>query len=360
MSTPILSADVAIAGCGIVGLASAERLTAAGLSVVLVDATGVANGPTGASGGLVRAFAPGNAWAPESFGVYLRRGPHGTWPEIRTHGGLTLFAADRSEAAVTGAKEVLAAGHPAEVLDAGEMHARFPGLTLPPDLVGVHEPCAGWLPAREVALAMWRDAEPRATILDSARATAVATSGDTVTGLHTTEGYVRARAVLLAAGSGSTRLAETVGVRLPLRTRAVSFCVFAPRTPDPGTLPATVDTMTGGWLRRWNTGDAGDAVLAGVVSSELDVPAEITAGVSAAERHRIRETIRARYPRLADAEVVGGVTAHDAIAPGGTGTVTRWPEPAGLVTATGWNGGGFKIAPTIGARAASLIQEVIA
>ncbi len=355
MNAPVLSADVAIAGCGIAGLATAERLTAAGLSVVLVDETGVANGPSGASGGLVRALAPGDPWAPEAFETYLRRGPHGTWPEIRTHGGLTLFA--QAEAANAGAKEVLAAGHPADVLDAGEIHARFPGLTLPPDLVGVHEPCAGWLPARDVALAMLRDAGPGATVLDSARATAVVTRGDVVTGLHTTEGYVRARAVVLAAGTGSTRLAETAGVRLPLRTRAVGYCVFVPRSPDPGVLPATADTTTGAWLRRWNTGDA---VLAGVVSHELDVPPEVTVGVPAVERQRVREALRARCPRLADADVIGGVTAHDAMAPDGAGSVTRWPEPIGLVTATGWNGGGFKIAPAVGARAAALIREVIA
>ena len=77
----IAAADVAIVGCGVIGLATAERLAAAGLSVVLVDETGVANGPTGASGGLVRGLDLADedrGWALEGLDVYLRRGPHGT------------------------------------------------------------------------------------------------------------------------------------------------------------------------------------------------------------------------------------------------------------------------------------------
>ncbi len=358
MSTPIATADVAVAGCGIIGLATAERLAAAGLTVVLVDAAGVANGPTGASGGLVRAFVPaaGRSWALEGFDIYLRQGWKGDWPPIRARGGLTLFGADEAEAVATGVKEVEAAGHPAHLLSADEIHSRFPGLAIPSGLAGVYEPYAGWLPARDVAAAMLRDAGPGATLLP-ARATAVATSRAAVTGLHTTEGYVRSRAVLVAAGVGSSELAWTAGVRLPLRSRAVSYCVFEPPTGATGALPTVVDTTTGAWLRPWDT--TGDAVLAGVASVEMDVPSAVVMSVPVAEQHRVRDVVRHRCPPLTHADVVGGVTAYDAMAPDGTGAVTAWPEPAGLVTATGWNGGGFKIAPAVGSHAATLLREVI-
>jgi glycine/D-amino acid oxidase-like deaminating enzyme len=359
MNTPIATADVAIAGCGIIGLATAERLVAAGLTVILVDESGVAGGPSGASGGLVRAFMPtggGRRWALEGFDAYLRRGPNGAWPAIRPHGGLTLFGADETESMATGVKEVEAAGHPAHLLCADEIHSRFPGLSVPADFAGVYEPDAGWLPARDVAAAMLRDAGPGATLL-SVRATAVATSGGAVTGLHTTQGFVRARAVLVAAGVGSSELARTAGVRLPLRSRAISYCVFAPRTAEPGPPPTVVDTTTGAWLRPWATGDA---VLAGVASTEMDVPSEVLPTIAVPEQHRVRSVVRHRYSPLADADVVGGVTAYDAVSPDGSGAVTAWPEPVGLVTATGWNGGGFKIAPAVGAQAATLLREVIA
>jgi hypothetical protein len=106
LSTPIAATDVAVAGCGIIRLATAGRLVAAGPTVVLVAGSGVVNGPGSASGGLVRAFVP-------------------------------------------------AAGGPRH-------------------------------------------------------------------GLHPAEGHVRSRAVPTAAGTGSSQLSWTAGVRLPLRSRAVS------------------------------------------------------------------------------------------------------------------------------------------
>ncbi|KAB7832663.1 NAD(P)/FAD-dependent oxidoreductase [Streptomyces mobaraensis] len=363
-ATPDATADVAVVGAGVIGLATAERLTARGHSVIVIDDRGVAGGVTGASGGLVRALDPASAgvdapsaaseWAAEGLGRYLRRGGHGRWPAVREHGSLTLFAADAAGRAAAGAERVRAAGFPAEVLDAREIAAAFPGLAPPEGMIGVHEPRAGWLPARAVAEAMLRDADT-VTVL-RARALEITTARARVTGVRTTDGFVAAGAVLLAAGVGSTALARTVGVELPLRTRSVSFCVFAPRVPVPGVLPAVLDTTTGGWLRRW---DDGSAVLAGVPSRECDVPPVITQGVPDTEAKRVREVARYRCPALGDADVVGGVTAFDALAPEGEG-VTVWPEPRGLVTAVGWNGGGFKKAPAAGRYAADRIGEVIA
>lgn len=369
---PVAAADVVVVGCGIVGIAAAERLAAGGLSVALVDESGIADGPSGASGGLVRAFDPAPAdgvaaWAAEGLDTYLRRGRHGRWPRVREQGALTLLGAGGAERAAAGVATILAAGHAAEILSAGEIRARFAGLTVPDDAVGVYEHRGGWLPAREVAQAMLRDAGPRVTVLAPARATEVVTSGPRVSGVQTTAGRVSAPAVLLAAGVGSTDLALTAGLLLPLRTRAVSYCVFEPEpspeavaesgTVDPDDLPTVVDTTVGSWLRRWSSGTA---VLAGVVSGECDVPPTVTAGVSAAEQRRVRDVVAHRYPRLTRARITGGVTAYDAMAPGGKGTVTAWPEPAGLVTATGWNGGGFKLAPAIGTHVAARIREVLA
>jgi glycine/D-amino acid oxidase-like deaminating enzyme len=44
----------------------------------------------------------------------------------------------------------------------------------------------------------------------------------------------------------------------------------------------------------------------------------------------------------------------------GGGAVISWPQPRGLITATGWDGGGFKLAPAIGCEIADLVREVAA
>jgi glycine/D-amino acid oxidase-like deaminating enzyme len=287
--------------------------------------------------------------------IYQRRGWRGNWPAVRATGSLTLFGQDGAERATSGLAGLTEAGHPAELLTASQVRDRFPGLAPAEDQIGVFEPRGGWLPARAVAEAMLHDAGPGVTVLP-ARATELVTAGDRVAGVRTTAGFVAGRAILLAAGAGSTELARTAGVALPLRNRAVSYCVFAPKTADPSRLPSVVDATTGAWLRPWHTGGA---VLAGVTSLRCDVPAEVSDGVPAAERDRVRAVLRHRYPALADADVVGGVTAYDAMAADGDGTVAVWPQAPGLVTATGWNGGGFKLAPAIGAQAASRLRELV-
>ncbi|MFG3281512.1 NAD(P)/FAD-dependent oxidoreductase [Streptomyces sp. NPDC048111] len=359
MSHTAIAADVAVVGGGIIGLATAERLTARGLTVVVIDETGIAGGATGASGGLVRAYDPGGhheAWAAAGLETYLRQGHRGTWPRVRAQGSVTLLPesdAARAAAAVAGLR---AAGHKADVLAGQEITTRFPGLAVPDGLCGVYEPEAGWLPVRAVSTAVLADAGSGLRLL-RARATRLLVSGSRIAGVATAAGPVHAPAVLLAAGVGSTRLAASVDVQLPLRTRSVGFCLFeADEGTDLAALPTLVDRTTGAWLRPWGTGSL---VLAGVTSKETDVPVTVRSGVSAREQQRVRDVIRHRHPQLAHAPGRGGTTAYDAMSPSGRGAVTVHGEVAGLVSATGWNGGGFKLAPAVGEFAAERIAEVV-
>ncbi|MGZ9929421.1 NAD(P)/FAD-dependent oxidoreductase [Streptomyces sp. NC-S4] len=360
MTRSVPTADVAVVGGGIIGLATAERLSARGLAVAVIDPAGIAGGATGASGGLVRAFdlsASRRESAAAALDVYLRRGHRGTWPAMSRQGSLSLVARGDLPQAAAVVADLGTAGHEAEILTARDLATRFPALDVPDDLVAVHEPNAGWLPVVPLAHAMARDAGPRLRLVP-ARATHLLTSGSRVTGVHTTAGPVHARGVLLAAGAASTSLAASVGVHLPLRTRAVGYCLF--RVGEPAgltTLPTLVDVTTGAWLRPWGSDSL---VLAGVSSQVTDVPETVRPGVSVQEEERVRAVLRHRYPPLATAPVTGGVTAYDALASTGNGEVTVRSELDGLVTATGWNGGGFKLAPAIGELAAARLEEVAA
>lgn len=356
------AADVAIVGCGIIGLAAAERLTADGKSVVIIDQAGLAGGATGASGGLVRAvdLACQESRAADSLDRYLRQGWHGRWPAVREHGSLTLVDGGGHERAAAAAAAAAAAGHQVCMLSAEQLRVRFPWLRVPDGFAGVYEPRAGWLPARQVTAAMHRDAQREGGGLRMlhARATGVLTAGSRVCGVRTTLGTVLARTVLLAAGVGSGPLAETAGVMLPMCTRSVSYCLFRPAALAASAgLPTVVDAPTGTWLRRW---DSTGTVLAGVPSATTKVPLAVIHRVPAAEQQRVRDAVRHRWPSAARARVVGGVTAYDAMTIGGGGAVKAWPQPSGLITATGWNGGGFKLAPSVGCEVADLVREVLA
>ncbi|MFI5808783.1 NAD(P)/FAD-dependent oxidoreductase [Streptomyces sp. NPDC051561] len=359
MTEAVTSADVVIVGGGIIGMATAERLTARGLTVEMVDECAAAEGATSISGGLVRAFDPSGdhpAWAAEGLDLYRRRGWHGTWPELREHGSLTLFAAHELARATTHVDVLQAAGRTADILTPQQITTRFPGLSVPDGLHGAYEPQAGWLPADQVRNAIRQDAGS-ALRVRRARARSLLLSCKGIVGVDTSTGTVLAEAVLLAAGVGSAALAKAVGIHLPLRTRSVSYGLFRVEDhTDISQLPTVVDRTTGAWLRRW---DERGTVLAGVFSPVTDVPETVTHGVPVHEEQRIRSALRDRYPHLAKASVVGGVTAYDAMAATGGGEVTQWQNPRGLVSATGWNGSGFKLAPAIGRFTASRIVEVL-
>jgi sarcosine oxidase subunit beta len=298
--------------------------------------------------------------AADSLDRYLRQGWHGRWPAVREHGSLTLVDDGSLERAAAPAAAATAAGHQVCLLSTAQMGVKFPWLRVPDGFIGVYEPRAGWLPAQQVTAAMHRDAlrEAGGLRMLHARATGVLTAGSRVAGVRTTLGTVLARTVLLAAGVGSGELAETVGVMLPMCTRSVSYCLFHPATPAASAgLPTVVDAHTGAWLRRW---DSTGTVLAGVPSGKTRVPLAVVHRVPAAEQQRVRDAVRHRWPPASRARVVGGVTAYDAMNIGGGGAVTAWPQPSGLITATGWNGGGFKIAPSVGCEVADLVREVLA
>ncbi|MEU0098901.1 FAD-binding oxidoreductase [Streptomyces sp. NPDC006267] len=360
MSHPPPTTDIVVVGGGIIGLATAERLTEAGHTVTVVDASGVAAGATGVSGGLVRGFAPSGRdqdLAAAGLAAYRKRGPHGTWPAVRGHGSLTFLTTDDLARAHPAVSALRTAGHKAEILTAQDITTRFPDLRTTTGDHAVYEEDAGWLPAREVAAALVRDAGPLLRQV-RARATGLLTSRSRVTGVETSEGTIRARAVLLAAGTGSTPLAATAGVTLPLRTRAVGYCLFRLHGRAVNTaLPVVVDPATGSWLRPW---DSASVVLAGVFSPKTDVPAQVRHGVPDEETQRVRDVLLTRIPQLARARPVGGVMAYDAMSPDGSGAVEAPSGIDGLVTATGWNGGGFKLAPAVGERAAALLRETMA
>ena len=357
-----ISVDVAIVGCGVIGLAAAERLVGHGLSVVAVDEAGIGRGASGTSAGLVRAFDPSSGptagWAIEGLEHYLRRGRLGNWPAVREDGALTLVGRAGLADARDAVAALQAAGHKAELLGADEIAARFPALAVFKDLAGVYEPRAGWLPAAQTVAAMLRDAGPGLRVLRT-RAVAVLVADRRVQGVETSSGTVRAGAVLLAAGVGTSTLAASAGVRLPLRTRAIGYTLFelaSGAVPTP--LPTVVDATTGAWLRRWDGGGPG-TVMAGLPSDRTGVPEQVRPSADPAETERVRGVLRDRFPALIDARPVGGLTAYDAMADG-PGAVIALPTPRGLVTATGWNGGGFRIAPAVAARAVDRILELLA
>jgi FAD-dependent oxidoreductase domain-containing protein 1 len=156
--------------------------------------------------------------------------------------------------------------------------------------------------------------------------------------------------VVLAAGTGTPRLAAGVGVALPVEARKRMVFTFACREPLPG-FPLLIDP-TGAYVR-----PEGDLYLCGMAPPEADDP---PATDFAVDHAFFEETL---WPILA-----ARVPAFEAIRPGRAwaghydfntfdqnAIVDALPGYANLLVATGFSGHGLQQAPAVGRGLAELI-----
>ena len=249
------TADVVVVGLGAVGSAALHRLARAGVKAVGIDRYRPphAFGATHGESRITRlAVGEGSAYAP------LVRRSHEIWRELEAETGESLFLqtgglilGPRSGAANHHGKDdfvrrtiqvAAKAGIPHDVLDAGEIRARFPQFTLTGDELAVHEPSAGVVfPERAVAVQLRLAEQLGATLHLDERVTAMHTAGAGVT-VVTNRRTLHAGRVILSAGPwlpelAGGRLAELARVH---RQTLHWFGVDDPAAYAPGRFPVFI------------------------------------------------------------------------------------------------------------------------
>ncbi len=142
--------DVIVVGVGGMGSAAVAELAARGARVLGLERSSIPH-DTGSSHGVNRIIRL--AYAEDPRYVPLLRRAYQRWRELEnrlgeailvTTGGIDIGAPDSETVvgATTSAREH-ALEH--EVLDGSQIHARFPGLELPDELVGVYQPDGGFV-----------------------------------------------------------------------------------------------------------------------------------------------------------------------------------------------------------------------
>ncbi len=227
-------ADVVVIGGGIVGAACAYYLTAAGLDIHLVERDFPASGTSRACDGLILLWdkAPG----PE---LELGQASAAMWAGLieilefdfeYAHRG-TVLLAENEEATTLGrakAETMSGAGVRAELLDIAGLRSLEPNLA--PDLAGgVFFPDDAQVDARRATLAFIAAARRQGLILHSgAEVTAVRQAPDgRVSSVVTASGEIATASVVCAAGVWSNRVAQFVGIELPVRPRKGHILVTA-------------------------------------------------------------------------------------------------------------------------------------
>jgi glycine oxidase len=339
--------DVVIIGGGVIGLATAYHLSAAGARVVVLEQRQAGGQASGAAAGIVEPLpgdSPLTALARASLALFR------TWaPALRDETGIDIqlnrtgslrLAFDEADAATyraTARHISTALGEPAEWLDAAALRAAEPALNPAargalyyPDAYNVYSP--RYVVALAAACRL-RGVDLREGVV----ATGLRRQGDRVLALETTAGPVAGGQVVIAAGAWSAVAAAWFGLRVPV-------------APDRGQIMAVIPR--GRPLRHVVHGGAGYAVpkadglvVVGATHEDAGFDARVTVDGLAF----LVDLARRLAPALADATLAHAWAGlRPALATGPTPLIGPLPGWRNAWLATGHGAWGITLSPGTG------------
>jgi glycine/D-amino acid oxidase-like deaminating enzyme len=352
------STRVAVVGGGIVGSSVAYHLAADDETSVTVLERGELAGETTAASG---AFA--GLWGDEPPG-YRRLKEYGVrlyndfLSDPRADSSYTFAprlglasspeTADELRAAVARRECVRGTAEyvPGDRIDAELVH---PGVDTSGVEAAVYRPNVGFLDATELAAEFVARGRDRGVAFETGTAVEdVTTAGGTVTGLVADGEHRRFDAVVAAAGPWTRRVADWVGLDLPLRQTLGPVLVLDPPEPVSYDTYSVKHVDSGVYFRQQPDG----TVFAGhypggyhEAGRELD-PDDAPDRVPDDLRERIRGVVADVYPWAADAPVVDEWVGVRSLTPD-AGALAGWTAVEGFYV-TGFNAAGVQLAPVVG------------
>ena len=246
----------------------------------------------------------------------------------------------------------------AELLDADELRRREPALT-GAVLGATHVPGDRQCDARAITRALVREAAAAgATVRTGCAVAAVEVANGAVRGVRTSDGLLRAAAVVLTAGTWTAPLAASAGVPLPLEPRKGQLVRL--RAPRPDLVRHKV--LDGGYLGAVASPDAG-LQLATVVETTWE--GDVLVGSSRERRgfdttvdpavsRALVERAAALFPALAALPVAGAWAGLRPWLPDRLPAIGPSAAVPGLWLATGHEGAGVALGPVTGRLVAQL------
>lgn len=351
------STDVLIVGGGIIGASIAYHLTYAGIGrVTLCEQDRFPGaGATAKSGGLIRMHHT-NPWqarlAWQSYPVYAE------WADViggdcgfRSIGFVMVVGPEHRRALELNVQALREIGIPTRTLQPEELAELQPHYRTEGVGAAAYEPFSGYANPALATLAFVQRARDRGLVtLEGARVTSILHRDKRVTGVETSLGAISAGTVVLAS-SWATRLAEELGVTLPVRPKQVCICFlsWAPSLKTP--LCVCMDDTLGTYFRP----EPGRSLLVGAGAKDCDMA--VAPPVSEQDVHDVKARLGARLPLARDAAAVGARSAFDGYTPDKHPILGPVDGVRGLYLAVGFSGAGFKVAPAVGRAVATEIAS---
>ena len=345
--------EVAIIGAGIMGCAIAYELASAGVRVTVVEKEGVAYGGSGRNGGGVRAqwrFPTEFPWALRSTALFRTIDEElGMDSEYRQTGNLILVATEAEleehQASVT---EQRAAGLDTSLISRDEVYRLAPALDRNAPIVGARycstdgSPNAISVTFGYAVAAMRRGAR----FLLHTPVSSIQLQGGTAVGVETPAGPIAADVVILAAGPWSVRLAEGVGVPLPITPYRHQVMVTEPVPPLME--PFGIHLGSGSWWRQARNGSMH-------IGLGQEAPPTLRQDSDPGWIREVTRSILRFLPALRHTKVIRYWAGLYDVTPDACHIVDWAPGINGLLLVTGFSGHGFALGPLAG----RLVKELL-
>ena len=358
MPKPIPSrAEAVIIGGGIIGLSTAYHLAAKGLTdVLLLEKSMLGQGSTGkCAGGIRTQFSTeiNIRFSLESVKVFERfEKDFGVDPEFRRVGYLFL-ATTPEQMAVLENNHGLATGYgiQVELLDPGEIRARWPFLETGDLLGGSFSPRDGFAGPYEVCQGLAKAARGLGVaIREETEVTGIQTSSGRISGVVLAGGReVATGLVVNAAGPFAGKVAALAGAELPVKPYRRQLLFSDPFDLLPTEFPLIIDLEQSWYIRREGAG----LLLAGPQDEQSSFKEtwDFEAMEWTAERGL------KRVPVLEQARLVRGWAGLYEVSPDHHAIIGPQPEVGGLFNVNGFSGHGFQHGPAAGLVAAEMIVD---
>jgi len=387
-----MRAHVVVIGGGVMGAAIAWQLAARldphEQPVVLLEKKELAAGSSGRSGAILRQQYSDRvlaAMARDSLRVYAGfERATGRYIGFVRMGVLTIAGPNQRENQEllrrnTAMQREL--GIEVELVDAAGMQRVVPGLAVREGALGAWEPGGGGVdPLRSVEAFAALARESGAATRLGVRVESIAIEKGRVRGVETSDGFVEAGRVVLAAGPWSRALLERAGIRLPLRAvrpeQYFKQMLEGPRSteelrggdgdearlawakpvlPTPAH-PVLLD-LEGNFYTRCQPHEGRTRVgrMDYSEDAEIEDPDRLDETVGAQFVEWARERIEERLPAYRGQPDAGTSVGIYTLTPDAQALIGRRREVEGLWIATGFSGHGFKLAPSVGEGVAQMV-----
>jgi sarcosine oxidase, subunit beta len=349
-----------VVGGGVIGAAIFHELSKIyNENVLLIEQAKLANGSTGRSGGIVRCFhleSYLSDLAFEGFEYFSQFEKHTGISCPFNQTGFIWFTTYDNER--TAKLEVQRLNHKIEIswLSKTEASSQFPFANWD-DLSGVvFEPKAGYMSPIDVTDA-WIQAGQKigGQIFENVKVNELVYSDQTLRGIKTTAGFFRSSLIILCTGAWTEKLLNQWQLKVPITIKAKTIQMnrYSSLT-NVSHHPSFIDSVHGLYGRA----DGETDILMGTPVEQWSIDPDQQVEINLSNSQYTSKLGSCRFQWTNTAKVVNEIRSFDAYTMDQKGLISSLPEVSGLYIASGFSGGGFKIAPAVASRIIELTKTI--